>query len=55
MMHNFWIWFWAVMVFGSIAWYGILLFIIGIKGGLEVIQMAQNLDRAHKNSSQEID
>jgi hypothetical protein len=55
MTNNFWIWFWTLMIFGSIAWYGILLFIIGFKGGREVIQMAQNLSRAHESSSKELD
>ncbi len=35
--------FWAVMIFGSIAWYGLLLFYVGIKGGYEILQMTKNL------------
>jgi len=38
-------WFWAVMIFASIAWYAILLFYVGIKGGYEIFQMARTLDQ----------
>jgi len=37
------IWFWTLMIFGSIAWYASLLFYVGIKGGFEIVQMAKNL------------
>jgi len=36
-------WFWAVMIFSSIAWYGLLLFYVGIKGGFEIVRMATAL------------
>ena len=42
-MPKLWIAFWAVAIFGSIAWYGFLLFYIGIKAGREIRQLARNL------------
>jgi hypothetical protein len=36
-------WFWAVMVFTSIAWYFFLLFYVGIKGGREIFRLARSL------------
>jgi hypothetical protein len=49
-------WFWAVMVFASIAWYFFLLFYVGIKGGREIFRLAQSLrqkggSHADKNAS----
>jgi hypothetical protein len=35
--------FWAVMIFASIAWYGFLIFYIGIKGGWEIRRMTKSL------------
>jgi hypothetical protein len=35
--------FWTVMVFASIAWYAILLFIVGWKGGKDILRMARAL------------
>jgi hypothetical protein len=37
--------FWSLMIFASIAWYGILLFYVGIKGGYEILQMARTLSQ----------
>ena len=42
-MPQLWIAFWAVAIFGSIAWYGFLLFYIGVKAGREIGQMTRNL------------
>ncbi len=42
-MDDYLVWFWTIMVFGSIAWYAILLFYVGIKGGWEIVSMAQTL------------
>jgi hypothetical protein len=36
-------WFWTAMIFASIAWYAILLFYVGTKGGREIIQMVRTL------------
>ena len=42
--------FWTVMIFTSIAWYGFLLFYVGIKGGREIISLTKTLDeRADSN------
>lgn len=35
--------FWTGMIFLSIAWYGFLLFYVGIKGGHDIIQMTRAL------------
>jgi len=34
---------WAILIFGSIAWYGFLLFYIGFKGGQEIFHMTKTL------------
>jgi hypothetical protein len=36
-------WFWVTMIGLSIAWYGFLLFWLGIKGGREIVRMARGL------------
>ena len=41
--------FWSVMVFASIAWYGFLIFYIGIKGGLEILRMTRTLGKRNSN------
>jgi hypothetical protein len=35
--------FWTVMILASIAWYGFLLFYIGIKGGWELRELTRTL------------
>ena len=40
--------FWSVMIFASIAWYGFLLFYVGIKGGREIKAMTRAFDRRDK-------
>jgi hypothetical protein len=37
--------FWTVMIFVSIAWYGFLLFYVGIKGGHDIVQMTRALQK----------
>jgi hypothetical protein len=37
--------FWTVMIFTSIAWYGFLLFYVGIKGGREIFVLTKTLDQ----------
>ena len=37
--------FWTVMVFTSIAWYGLLLFYIGARGGKELREMIRFLGK----------
>jgi hypothetical protein len=36
--------FWTVMIFASIAWYGFLLFYVGIRGGREIIALTRTLE-----------
>ena len=43
-MTQLWIVFWTVIIFGSIAWYGFLLFYIGIKAWREIVQLARTLE-----------
>lgn len=42
-MTKIWIAFWAVIIFGSIAWYAFLLFYIGVKAWKELVQMTRTL------------
>ena len=42
-MYDPFLWFWTVMIFASIAWYAVLLFYVGVKGGYEIFRMARNL------------
>lgn len=42
-MNEFWIPFWAAMIFASIAWYGFLVFYVGYKGGREIKEMTKTL------------
>ncbi len=41
--------FWTVMIFTSIAWYGFLLFYVGYKGGREIKELTQTLQRGAKS------
>ena len=40
-MMTFFILFWSVMIFASIAWYGFLIFYVGYKGGREIRAMTR--------------
>ncbi len=51
-MNNLLVWFWTLMIFASIAWYAILLFYVGIKGGYEILQMARTLADRPENDEQ---
>lgn len=52
MLDRFLIAFWTVMVFASIAWYGYLLFHVGIKGGWDIARMIRALSgRGGENPS----
>ncbi len=46
-MNRLFMWFWSAMIFSSIAWYALLLFIVGYKGGREIIRMARELAKRH--------
>jgi len=48
-MGNFWLWFWTVMIFASIAWYGFLVFFIGLKGGKEIKTMIEGFEERDKS------
>ncbi len=45
MSETFFKWFWTVIVFASIAWYAILLFWLGTKGGIEIARMIRVLKK----------
>jgi len=47
---TFFQWFWTVVVFASIAWYAILLFWLGTKGGIEIRRMIRVL-KQHRRST----
>ena len=47
-MNTVFVVFWSVMIFASIAWYGFLIFYVGIKGGREIKTMTQAFDRRDK-------
>lgn len=40
--------FWAVLIFASIAWYGFLVFYVGIKAGREIREMTKALGKERK-------
>ncbi len=44
-MNDPFVWFWTLMIFASIAWYGFLLFYIGFKGGRELRHMAKEFSQ----------
>lgn len=44
-MNSLFIFFWAVLIFASIAWYGFLVFYVGIKAGREVKELTRTLTR----------
>jgi len=49
MIDTFFIALWTVMVFASIAWYGFLIFYLGIKGGREIKRMTRALTDRDEN------
>jgi hypothetical protein len=50
-MHNLWLWFWTVMIFASIAWYGFLVFFIGAKGGGEIKTMVKGFEERDESEN----
>ncbi|MBP7825703.1 MAG: hypothetical protein BWX84_02395 [Verrucomicrobia bacterium ADurb.Bin118] len=42
--------FWTIIIFLSIAWYGFLLFYVGYKGGGEIIRMTRDLRKPPPDS-----
>ena len=43
--------FWSALLFGSIVWYGFLVFYIGFKAGGEIRTMLKNLSRNHRGEN----
>ena len=37
--------FWATLIFASIAWYGFLVFYVGLKAGREILEMIKRLEK----------
>ena len=52
-MNTFYIWFWSAMILGSIAWYAILLFYLGVKGAIEIERMKAVLLRRREENRPE--
>ena len=46
------LWFWTAMIFLSIAWYGLLLLYVGLRGGGEIVQMTRNLTARHDEETE---
>ncbi len=42
-MNSFFVLFWTVIVFASVAWYAILLIMVGSKGASELREMVRKL------------
>ena len=42
-MKDVFIWFWTAMIFLSIAWYAVLIVLVGVKGGYEILRMTRAL------------
>ena len=52
-MTTFFIVFWSVMIFSSIAWYGFLIFYVGYKGGREIRSMTREFVRRDEKRRKE--
>lgn len=48
-------WFWIVMILLSVIWYGFFLFLVGIKGGREIIKMTENLSSLRENEKNHVE
>lgn len=42
-MKDFFVIFWAALILGSILWYAVLVFYVGIKAGAEILEMIKTL------------
>ena len=42
--------FWSVMIYGSIGWYGFLVFYVGYKGGREIIAMTKEFKQRDEDA-----
>jgi hypothetical protein len=45
-MNSFFIIVWAALIFASIAWYGFLVFYVGLKAGKEIREMTDTLSKS---------
>lgn len=52
-MNDLLIFIWTILIFASVAWYTFLLYYIGVKGGMEIVQMAKNLKA--RNEGEKLD
>jgi hypothetical protein len=52
-MMTFFVVFWSVMIFTSIAWYGFLVFYVGYKGGREIRAMTREFARRDEDQRKE--
>ena len=48
-------WFWTLILFTSVAWYGLLLFLVGIKGGADILEMMKSLSEKHREENTKTD
>jgi hypothetical protein len=44
-MNSLFLYFWAVLIGGSILWYGFLVVYIGLKAGKEIRELVRTLDK----------
>ncbi len=44
-MNSLFLYFWAVLIGGSILWYGFLVVYIGLKAGKEIRELIRTLDK----------
>jgi hypothetical protein len=51
-MNEIFIWFWTILIFASIVWYGFLVFYIGAKGGSELKAMIKTLDERPRDDKE---
>ena len=47
-MNGLFVAFWSFLIFISLAWYGVLVFYIGVKGGAEIGTMITRLQKNEK-------
>lgn len=50
-MNDVLIFVWTILIFASVAWYTFLLYVIGVKGGREIVQMAKNLKERNEGGN----
>lgn len=50
-MNDPFVWFWTLMIFASIAWYGFLLFYVGFKGGRELRHLTKEFSQRSESET----